>query len=317
MSGAEAFLRELQEDERGGSSVLSELRRARARKEQERAGPAAASADSSPRDVDVAGGKSRPRRDDAGEGDDGDQPEAEYNPRLCRLEIYQHPERGKRDFTELFQLRPVPSRVMPGGPTLYIWGGLGDGSCMYDSVCFLLNVNGYADHAVRHDVPAMRAIAHEFRCSFTKGLSTKAWREFLLNEVQITPNSQTWEAVVRQRLQDSREDIREDFCNHEVWATEPTARYMARTLNLTIYVIDVSTGRAFCGVHGVNDEDPVVIIFWERGVHFSPGVFVTGLSQGNLQLLGVITDPDLKRRIKLQYEREWCNCASSNSPCHV
>jgi hypothetical protein len=263
-------------------------------------------------------GSTRGRAQAAAAG--GSDPDSEYDAAQCRLDYFTHPERGGKRYTPLFQLAPVPSSLLPGGPTFYIKGGIGYGSCFYDSICDQLNVNGYADAALRHDQATLKQIVERFRCAFMKGLSTEQWRAFLKNEMAETPNSNTWRDVVQERITDTRQDLRDDFCSYDVWATEATARYIARELHLTIYVIDTSNWRAFCGVHGVNDDDPVVLIAWERSTHFSPIVYATGVrgetdNDAQVELVGVITDPELKRRLRRAYETTWCQCASSDSPC--
>jgi len=246
--------------------------------------------------------------------------EASYDFRECRLGNYVDPAHRDVKYVPLFQLLPLPSSLRPGGPTLFMFGGMGRGSCFYDSLCFLLNVNGYTQYALQHDQEKLIEIAGAFRCSFARNLSSSTFRRFLDLESAATPQSNSWRGVARERREDDERAIRDDFCTYETWATETTARYLARALHLTIYVIDVDEGRAFCGVHGVNEEDPVALIAWEQKNHFNPIVQIqsVGGSDGDhqtLNMVGIFTDAATKRQIRHIYDTVWCHCDRTNSPC--
>lgn len=249
------------------------------------------------------------------EGGVSSQPETTYEPERCRLRIFTTPDSTSDKYTPIFQISPLPSSVFHDG-SFYILGGMGEGSCFYDSICFLLNVNGYADAFRSQDQTKMRSIVGEFRCSFTRGMTTRDWREFLRRETQETPHSRTWAGVAQERMSDTKDDIEKDFCDSDVWATEATARYIARTLNITIYVIDKESWSAFCGVDGINDDNYVIVISWERKSHFSPIVQIEGISQdGNMLIRGIISDAETKARIKQRYN-ELCACSQAGSPCY-
>jgi len=262
-------------------------------------------------------------RREAAAASGGKEPDSEYKREQCKLKYFMNPELSGERYTPLWQLVQMPSSMWPGGHALYIMGGLGKGSCFYDSICYLLNVDGYADAALRHDEPRLIEIVERFRCAFMRNMSTSEWRQFLRSELAETPMSSSWRDVVEQRMSDTHEDLHEDFCRYDNWATEATARYLARRLHLTIYVINTSTWKAFCGVHGVDESDPVVLIAWERSTHFSPIVMATGVSGGGgddddlrVHLTGVITDPVVKARLRHEYETRWCNCDDPRSACN-
>jgi len=302
MSDFEAFLQDLRRAEDPAGALAAVARARAAREQQHRHEP------------DAIGERA------TGGAGDADGMNDRYDASLCRMEYYTDPDRGSRRYTPLFQLVPAPSSLLPGGPTLYLYGGLGYGSCFYDSICMLFNVGGYADAARAHDQTTMKRIVSEFRCSFMKNMSLDRWREFLREELRETPMSHTWRDVVQERMGDTQNDLHEDFCRVDNWATEATARYLARELRVTIYIIDTKTWSAFCGVHGVDDSFPAIIIFWERNTHFTPAFIVSSSdsdgSSTTLRLQGVITDPALKARIKRQYETTWCRCSEASSPCY-
>jgi hypothetical protein len=153
-------------------------------------------------------------------------------------------------------------------------GVQGDGSCFFHSVCALTNRDNY----LFQSAAKQREIAYTFRCAFTDRFTRREYEKHA--NLATAPKEFAEE--------------REGFCKPTVWADEVMIRHAASVLDINLIFLDLSSGRAYCGVHGNETltagtldkvKQPTGIIAWVDRRHFEPIVRVDSADEGLITTL--------------------------------
>jgi hypothetical protein len=140
-------------------------------------------------------------------------------------------------------------------------GVLGDGSCFFHSVCALTNRDDYLYKTDKEQ----KEIALDFRCGFADKFDKEIHKK-------LSKKSKNTEKTY--------EEHSANFCSLKTWADEVMIRYASLALDFNLIFIDLSTGKAYCGVHGEKAEkqfhknkkitQKTGIIAWVGRKHFEP-----------------------------------------------
>lgn len=153
-------------------------------------------------------------------------------------------------------------------------GVQGDGSCFFHSVCALTNTDNY----LFQPAAKQRDIAYAFRCAFTDRFTRREYdRQSALSAAPKAFHEE-----------------RDSFCKPAVWADEVMIRHAASVLDINLIFLDLSSGRAYCGVHGQETltagtldkvKQPTGLIAWVERRHFEPIVRIDSADEGLITTL--------------------------------
>lgn len=189
----------------------------------------------------------------------------------------------------------VCERWFGGGDYVRV-GVEGSGSCFYQSVCAIFNVENYLARPVRE----RKAIGERFRARFAE-----AWSLAHAEDVV----RQTAAAMLDRRLQyglpieggraagaggvppakatsmdpeRTHAEVARELADPKAWAREAAVRFVSSLLGVNLIFIDQVSSHAYCGVHrhgvlrralvsGGDADEPTGIILWTNGrQHFEP-----------------------------------------------
>lgn len=176
---------------------------------------------------------------------------------------------------QVHELEPsVTCAWMAGRGRFGRMGVQGDGSCFFHSVCALTNRDNY----LFQPASKQRDIAYSFRCAFTDRFTRREYEKH--SAVSTAPKEFVEE--------------RDGFCSPTVWADEVMIRHAASVLDINLIFLDLSSGRAYCGVHGTETltagtldkvKQPTGIIAWVDRRHFEPIVRIDSADDGLITTL--------------------------------
>ena len=159
---------------------------------------------------------------------------------------------------------PASWQTMYGPPdgsgVLAHMGTLGDGTCLFHSMCAALNVKGYntASSARRGSIGA------QFRCAFTHTLTEARWRAFLAKQRYVPPEYKAADLAT----------VRSWFCDSARWADEIMIKYVNEHCSADVMFIDATSSKLYCGVQGEEPTQPVIMILWLDHSHFEPVLLI-------------------------------------------
>lgn len=161
---------------------------------------------------------------------------------------------------------PPGLQGLPSSKTFARVGVHGDGSCFFHSVCVAQNKHNYHTRSPEQQ----QRIGQAFRCEFARDY--------------ITP--ETWNTFVEENPQYSTpyNEIVENFCNSRYWANEHMIKFFSKMLDLNIVFIDAEKAEMYCGVHGNETKEPLIIILWVKKSHFEPVGLVHGADENRTDL---------------------------------
>ena len=146
------------------------------------------------------------------------------------------------------------------GGVLAHMGTLGDGTCLFHSMCAALDVRGYNAASISRRAE----IGAQFRCAFTHTLTKERWRAFLAKQDRVPPEYKRADLAT----------VRGWFCDAARWADEIMIRYVNDYCGADVMFIDATTSKLFCGVQGAEPTQPVIMILWLDHSHFEPVMLI-------------------------------------------
>jgi len=148
----------------------------------------------------------------------------------------------------------------PEGGVLAHMGTLGDGTCLFHSMCAALNVKGYNTASTARRA----AIGAQFRAAFTHTLTEPRWRAFLAKQSHVPPEYESASVAT----------VRSWFRDAARWADEIMIKYVNDYCGADVMFIDATTSKLYCGVRGAEPTQPVIMILWLDHSHFEPVLLI-------------------------------------------